>query len=414
MRSGAWLVGVGSLLASCYASDNKAQTKDGQSHWLEHCASQADCSSDQICACGVCTSACEASDTCGAGASCEAISDRACDGAASVAARVCLQACSADAPCEAGLRCVDSACVMRAEVVRDLPDFVAGSNADPIELPAMPDDSSSVDPMDVASRQMIASNELDGCADCEAGDLRIALLWAPQHLQDGIPLFEPSGLCQGSSRDDYGGQVAQPIDVEVSMPVFVDISALEPPPPEALVPAGQDHAGGWTMGHLVLYRDDNGNGALDPGNLEQASPDEILGTSGDWGLLFGLTPNTISYVIYYAEERLPEYGPTIEAGYNVFRDNSGTNGGGGDREAVPLDTLIPIPLSDTPKAHVMSCEEVCLAPDAVTCPATPADVPEFGSLECASGSSLWTRNRCEGCYCFNVACAFDEPCPTND
>jgi len=39
------------LMAGCYGSGG--QTKDGQSHWIDVCESQDDCSTGQLCACGV-------------------------------------------------------------------------------------------------------------------------------------------------------------------------------------------------------------------------------------------------------------------------------------------------------------------------------------------------------------------------
>jgi hypothetical protein len=120
----AWIVALGALSAGCYSFD-KHQTKDGQSHWLDSCSSRSDCGEDQICACGVCTIACEDSDRCGASAACEPVADRdACEGAPSGAENVCLAQCTSSTSCEnAELACVEQACVARASVER--PDGAA-------------------------------------------------------------------------------------------------------------------------------------------------------------------------------------------------------------------------------------------------------------------------------------------------
>lgn len=110
------------LLAGCYGSSGQ-QAKDGQSHWLEICSSASDCSDGEICACGVCTIACEQSAACGAGSSCEGVAARAaCADAPSNVARVCLTTCDGEDLCGgSGVSCASGACVATtlAEPVTD-------------------------------------------------------------------------------------------------------------------------------------------------------------------------------------------------------------------------------------------------------------------------------------------------------
>jgi len=116
-----------SLVIACGCYSSGGQTKDGQSHWLERCSTQADCGDEQICACGVCTIACEGNDSCGQGASCQAVEDRvACEDAPSRATSVCLTACAGDAMCgDSELSCQSRACV--AVVAADEPDAALSS-----------------------------------------------------------------------------------------------------------------------------------------------------------------------------------------------------------------------------------------------------------------------------------------------
>jgi hypothetical protein len=286
--------------------------------------------------------------------------------------------CEDDDDCASGFACTDGECVPKSDLES------AGQTSTPTSIARAGDDMNP-DP------------------------LLLALLWTPEDLEQRT---EPSGLCGEGSNTQFAGQVAQPIDVEVSLPMVVDISALPPPPDEALVTAPSGHAGAWTLGHLVLFRDGNANGLLDPRDLEHDSPDEIVGTSGDWALAFAPTPGATSYVIYYSDERLPEYAPTIEAGYNVFRDVADSLGD--TRTAVPLDTLIPVPLRSEPNVQTMNCEELCFAQDEdFRCPASAAQLPDGGTFECYPGASSWSRPRCDGCFCFTAVCEYDgEPCST--
>jgi hypothetical protein len=111
VRWGALVLFALGLLPGCYGSRN--QTKDGQSHWLRTCSEQSDCRTNELCACGVCTVACEASSVCGARSACEGVGERsACAGALAGVTDVCLASCSREEDCAAfGLTCDAGACV---------------------------------------------------------------------------------------------------------------------------------------------------------------------------------------------------------------------------------------------------------------------------------------------------------------
>jgi hypothetical protein len=267
----------------------------GNTNWLASCESSDDCNGGTQCVCGVCTLECASDSECVAlaGGVCDSSSgalESAC-GEAMPPEGLCLPQCSDTAPCGDGQRCVDNHCLPEARaIVPNEPDPVDREDAGTVGELNEPD---PVDREDAGTP--IACDDPN---DCVAGALKVALLWTPHMLESGDPRFEASGLCpDGGSNLAYGGQVAQPIDVEVSLPLEVDISML-PPPPASLLAEETDSGSNWAVGHLVLYRDGDGNGLLDPGDLEHSSPDEVLGTSGGWGLLLGLTPGMTSHMIY--------------------------------------------------------------------------------------------------------------------
>jgi hypothetical protein len=107
----AWALFGCVALAGCYGS--KPQVKDGQSHWMAVCRDDADCPGELLCACGVCTIACDDDVACGPHGACEGLADRsACEGSTSSATDVCLETCVRDPDCFGpGLECVDHACV---------------------------------------------------------------------------------------------------------------------------------------------------------------------------------------------------------------------------------------------------------------------------------------------------------------
>jgi len=112
MSTARWAVALISAIAlpGCYGSNG--QTKDGQSHWLERCSVASSCSDGRICACGVCTIACDQPAMCGAGGLCASVEESQCGASPSAPERVCLMGCSQDGDCKAsGIECRTGACV---------------------------------------------------------------------------------------------------------------------------------------------------------------------------------------------------------------------------------------------------------------------------------------------------------------
>jgi hypothetical protein len=103
----AWL---SALLIGCY--ERSGNVKEGQSHWLTECMGASDCIDDQVCACGVCTIACESDTSCSEG-SCVSVSDEpSCADAPMRMPDVCLAQCTKDEDClSSGLMCSAGSCM---------------------------------------------------------------------------------------------------------------------------------------------------------------------------------------------------------------------------------------------------------------------------------------------------------------
>jgi hypothetical protein len=96
----------------------------------------------------------------------------------------------------------------------------------------------------------------------------------------------------------------------------------------------------------------------------------------------------------------------------VFRDVANANASDGEHTKMPLDTPIPVPVSDAPAVGIMNCEEVCFAKDGeLDCPESMDELPLDGAFTCYPGEALWSRTRCEDCFCFTAVCLYEEPCP---
>ena len=106
------LVGLALALSACEPSSGPRT--DSQTHWLQMCEEDADCSSLE-CVCGVCTVPCDAENGCAAlaGASCIAATEpgaiAACGGVEPAQAGLCLPRC-ADGACDTGQMCVAEIC----------------------------------------------------------------------------------------------------------------------------------------------------------------------------------------------------------------------------------------------------------------------------------------------------------------
>lgn len=158
IRVGFGLVMLGLLSGGCYGTD--AQAKDGQSHWLTACTSDGDCSSGELCACGVCTEPCDATATCGAASSCEATVSRSqCAAVTDAIERVCLASCNNDEGCGPELQCEDGACVAASD---EVPDAALRDDAGTAPDAAVPAEVDAAVPAYEEGVSEILGPEIDG------------------------------------------------------------------------------------------------------------------------------------------------------------------------------------------------------------------------------------------------------------
>lgn len=102
------------LLAALCACGTSHPQSNSNTNWLRECSASADCSGDELCACGVCTVACANDDACQSeqapDAVCASVAELECSGAGKGA--VCTASCKRNKDCGDGaLSCVDGSCV---------------------------------------------------------------------------------------------------------------------------------------------------------------------------------------------------------------------------------------------------------------------------------------------------------------
>jgi hypothetical protein len=101
-------------LSACGASHVEM---DANTNWLRQCSGSSDCSDEQVCACGVCTIACERSDSCqrpgGPDATCVSVADARCGGGgAGLSGSICARTCERASDCNGDLSCSAGTCVL--------------------------------------------------------------------------------------------------------------------------------------------------------------------------------------------------------------------------------------------------------------------------------------------------------------
>jgi hypothetical protein len=119
------------------------------------------------------------------------------------------------------------------------------------------------------------------------------------------------------------------------------------------------------LGELVVYRDVNQNGRLDPSTFEHASPDRLLADSAGIGPWAPDVPLEIEYFTgKYADFR---------AGYNLVPAGGSVSG----EHPLSIRTPIALTLQESPYLRSKLCTEYCQRPLAnYVCPADPAELPE--------------------------------------
>lgn len=172
----------------------------------------------------------------------------------------------------------------------------------------------------------------------------------------------------------------QPVALQSDFPIEFTFDIAEPPPDDALTPIdiyGVSHA----LGELVVYRDENQNGKLDPSTFEHASPDRLLAASegiGPWGPAVRLQIEFMTGKPHYTgstrstspreytDELLAAYRP----GYNLVPPGGMTSG----ERPVPIGTPIALTLEDGPYLRSKLCSQYCQRPADYACPKDPAEL----------------------------------------
>lgn len=122
-------------LVGCGARTSEPDV-DGQSHWWTLCAVSDDCSEGYQCACGSCTKACSAAESCGSNeqVQCALRLGVCADDYALAEAHVCQARCVTSAQCPAALACHAGVCV--AASVVDAPETAPAPTATDTQLDA--------------------------------------------------------------------------------------------------------------------------------------------------------------------------------------------------------------------------------------------------------------------------------------
>ena len=228
--------------------------------------------------------------------------------------------------------------------------------------------------------------------DPPKGKLRLSILWQAAQQTD-IDQTDPDSPCHIDDRDRLDAGPAfesklleQTLELETDFPAAFSVTLTEPPPAGALrprygaVPDSMMATGDMpsqammAIGDIVVYRDVNGNGRLDPSSFEQRSPDQVVST-GSGSSFYSSAP---SYEVVYLtrgvepEPRADDAGVQNSAGYYLERfAREGPYG----PQYQPLDTPIELQLEATPYVQRSTCEEWCQIPTDFECPDDPADLP---------------------------------------
>jgi len=227
------------------------------------------------------------------------------------------------------------------------------------EAPALATPSGSVN---------IASNTTE-----PDGKLRLALMWHIPESED------QSGECSELGRSlparvvekrFFLGTVEQAIDLPPGFPSAFKLELTMLPPPEAIWEDedGVHRAGGT----LVVYRDGNDNGRLDPMTDTGPSPDQVL--SNDLEHQYGLSSEDRNlsmrpwgYEVWYLDQPR-KYSDRVDlhSGYNVLEfQNDGSR----------VATEIALELLPTAELQSQLCTNTCVSETPVECPTNPADLP---------------------------------------
>jgi hypothetical protein len=220
-------------------------------------------------------------------------------------------------------------------------------------------------------------------ASTPQGSIRVALVWHMPHYE------QPDEACYSHTVTPDGrrfvgsaaatfeqrlllGAVAQDVAITPQFPSAFELDITAAPPEEAMYDAAE---GGLRKaeGSIVVYRDGNGNGRLDPHPAGASSPDEVLsGELWDPGVLQSVDPRTTTrpwgYQVWYlssAHEWTPEF--SLHAGYNLLAW----------KEAITPVSELDIELLPTPALWTQLCTNECVTNELTPfeCPASPAALP---------------------------------------
>jgi hypothetical protein len=207
------------------------------------------------------------------------------------------------------------------------------------------------------------------------GELRLALIWhVPQSEDPSTDCFEaergrgfPAALMEGRF---FLGKVQQSVELTPGFPSAFKLELSAPPPPEAIYE--EEDGLHRAEGTLVVYRDGNDNGKLDPRTDAGPSPDQVL--SNDLQHQYGLSSEdrnlsmrTWGYAVVYLDQpRKYSDMLDLQSGFNVLEyQNYGAR----------VATEISLELLPTAELQTQLCTNTCLSVTSVECPTNPADLP---------------------------------------
>jgi hypothetical protein len=162
----------------------------------------------------------------------------------------------------------------------------------------------------------------------------------------------------------------QAVSLQSEFPIEFTLDLAEPPPDDALerIP---DDAVSHALGELVVYRDVNDNGKLDPSTFDRASPDRLLASSGGIGPWGAEVRMEIEY--FTGTPRSSAGSPEYRPGYNLVPPGGSAAG----YEPFPIRTPIALTLQDGPYLRSKLCTQSCQRPLAdYVCPEDPAELPQ--------------------------------------
>jgi len=233
------------------------------------------------------------------------------------------------------------------------------------------------------------------------GNVKLSILWNDYYAD----ISRGPGTC--GTGDELAEVVAnssvleQQLDVHFGgdFPAEFSVQLGDPPPRAAMVKCLDHPRARCAKGDLVVYRDVNRNGRLDPRGFDAKSPDEVLGSGV--GTLPSSEDHGTRYQVAYSNRTLGasniEWG-TGAAGYSLLVENTDLPRREIGVEAQPLDAdaEIELTISPTPYLQRWACSESCDITKERQCPDDPADllVEDFGEPRAAEGlvgTALWER-----------------------